>query len=224
MWTATMSSNVNFPAPAAVLGFLAAAAGLVLGALSILVALFLRKKNVAGWIVKLAAAGAVLYLLLLLGFSMGSRTKSLARGEEKYFCEIDCHLAYSVLDARESKTASFGGGEQTARGTFYVVTLRTRFDERTISPQRPKDAPLTPNPRVVKVLDAKGASYEPVRTIGTALLSPLKPGESYVTQLVFDVPWKLENPRLLLTSEGWPERWLIGSEGSWGHGKTYFSL
>jgi hypothetical protein len=219
-----MSSNVNFPAPAAVLGFLAAAGGLVLGTLAVLVALFLRKKNVAGWIVKLAAAGAVLYLLLLLGFSMGSRTKSLARGEEKYFCEIDCHLAYSVIDAREMKTLPSGNGEQVARGTFYVVTLRTRFDESTISPQRPKDAPLTPNPRLVKVLDAKGATYEPVGISGPALLTPLRPGDSYTTQLVFDVPWKLEDPRLLVTSEGWPERWLIGSEGSWGHEKTYFAL
>jgi hypothetical protein len=224
MWNATINSNMNFPAPAAVLGFLAAAAGLVLGALAVLVALFLRKNKIGGWIAKLAAAGAVFYFLLLSGFSLGSRTKNLSRGEEKYFCEIDCHLAYAVLDVHETKVASFGNGEQTARGTFYVVTLRTRFDERTISPQRPKDAPLTPNPRVVRLLDAKGAAYEPVRISGPALLTPLKPGDSYTTQLVFDVPWKLENPRLLVTSEGWPERWLIGGEGSWGHGKTYFTL
>jgi hypothetical protein len=224
MWNTTFSSNMNFPASVAVLGFLAAAGGLVLGTLAVLVALFLRKKNVAVWIVRLAAAGVGLYLLLLVGFSIGSRTRSLARGEEKYFCEIDCHLAYSVLDARESKTASFGGGEQTARGTFFIVTLRTRFDEKTISPQRPKDAPLTPNPRVVRLVDVKGASYEPVGTIGTAPLSPLKPSESYITQLIFDVPWRLESPRLLVVSEGWPERWLIGGEGSWGHGKTYFAL
>jgi hypothetical protein len=223
MWNATISSNMNFPAPVSVLGFLAAAAGLVLGALAVLVALFVRKKRTAGWIVKLAATGAALYLVMLIGFSLGSRTESLAHGEEKYFCEIDCHLAYSVLDAREA-TMTSGQGEQTARGTFYIVTLRTRFDETTISPTRPKEAPLTPNPRVVKLLDAKGASYKPVRVSGTALLTPLKPGDSYTTQLVFDVPWKLENPRLLVASEGWPERWLIGGEGSWGHGKTYFAL
>jgi len=224
MWNATISSNMNFPAPVSVLGFLAAAAGLVLGALALLVALFVRKQKIAGWILKLAAAGAAIYLLLLIGFSFGSRTKSLAHGEEKYFCEIDCHLAYTVLDAREVRTMTSGQGEQIARGTFYVVTLRTRFDETTISATRPKEAPLTPNPRVVKLLDAKGASYEPVRVSGTALLTPLKPGDSYTTQLVFDVPWKLENPRLLVASEGWPERWLIGGEGSWGHGKTYFAL
>jgi hypothetical protein len=224
MWNATIHSNMNFPAPLAVLGFVAAAAGLVLGALAIVVALFLRKNKVGGWIVKLAAGGAVFYLVLLLGFSLGSRAKSLARGEEKYFCEIDCHLAYSVLDVHEAKTVSFGSGEQSARGTFYVITLRTRFDEKTISPQRPKDAPLTPNPRAVKLMDAKGAAYEPVSVSGPALLTPLKPGGSYTTQLVFDVPWKLESPRLLVTSEGWQERWLIGGEGSWGHGKTYFAL
>jgi hypothetical protein len=76
----------------------------------------------------------------------------------------------------------------------------------------------------VKLFDAKGAAYEPANISGMALLTPLKPGDSYTTQLVFDVPWKLENPRLLVTSEGWPERWLIGGEGSWGHGKTYFAL
>ncbi len=43
------------------------------------------------------------YALVLLGVSLTSHEKTLARGEWKYFCEIDCHVAYSVEDVTETK-------------------------------------------------------------------------------------------------------------------------
>ena len=39
-------------------------------------------------------AGA--YVVLLLGASLASLELVLDLGEPKYFCEIDCHIAYSV--------------------------------------------------------------------------------------------------------------------------------
>jgi hypothetical protein len=48
---------------------------------------------------KLTLAGLILlggYGTALLAASAISREWSLPPGEEKYFCEIDCHLAYSV--------------------------------------------------------------------------------------------------------------------------------
>ena len=57
----------------------------------------------------------------------------------------------------------------------YIIKMRTRFDETTTSPNRPKDAPLTPSPREVRLADSTGHEYAPVATAGTPLLTPLKP-------------------------------------------------
>ena len=213
MPSATFASNMNFPAPLAVVGFLAAAAGLVLGLGAALIFWFARKPKVARLTAALIGAAAVLYLALLIGFSAASRATTLARGQEKYFCEIDCHLAYSITDVKAQPDGR------------YVITLRTRFDERTTSPNRPKDAPLTPSPREVRLLDGAGREYAPLATEGTPLLTPLKPADSYTTQLEFNIPKDATDLRLLLnTTPGWPDHLVIGDENSWLHKKTYFAL
>jgi hypothetical protein len=101
MWTAGIVSNMNFPAPVAVLGFLAAVAGVVLSILAALTLLFVGKARWALRVGALVGTGAVVYIALLLGMSLASREVTLAPGQEKYFCEIDCHLAYSVVASRE---------------------------------------------------------------------------------------------------------------------------
>ena len=146
-------------------------------------------------------------------FSAGSRETVLAHGQEKYFCEIDCHLAYSVVDAKPQPDGHL------------VITLRTRFDETTTSPNRPKDAPLTPSPREVRLVDSTGHEYAPVATTGTPLLTPLKPADSYTTQLEFNIPKESSGLRLLInTTPQWPDKLVIGDENSWLHKKTYLSL
>jgi hypothetical protein len=42
------------------------------------------------------------YVLVLLGVSLTSHEKLLTPGERKYFCEIDCHIAYSVVSVEET--------------------------------------------------------------------------------------------------------------------------
>jgi hypothetical protein len=107
----------------------------------------------------------------------------------------------------------------------YIVTLRTRFDETTISAQRPKDAALTPSPREVQVIDIAGHRYKPVSTAGTPLMTALKPADSYVTELEFRIPNEASGLKLLIqTIPSWPDRVLIGDENSWFHQKTYFAL
>jgi hypothetical protein len=108
-----------------------------------------------------------------------------------------------------------------------MVTLRTRFDETTTSPTRSKDVPLTPSPRVVRLLDGNGREYAPQAVQGTPLLTPLKPADSYTTQLEFDVPNE-EHPgslRLFLnTAPALPDHLVIGDENSLLHKKTFFAL
>jgi hypothetical protein len=219
MWTPPISSNMNFPAPLAIMAFLAAAAGLFLILGTSAIAWFARKPKLARACLLIVSAGAIVYATLLFGFSLASRTQILTRSQEKYFCEIDCHLAYSLLDVKT---------EPAADVTHYVVTIRTRFDEATTSPTRPKEAPLNPSPRTVLLIDdSSGHQYQPVAMQGTPLLTPLKPSDSYTTQLAFEIPpsAKAKDLRLLITTTpAWPDLVVIGDENSLLHHKTYFAL
>jgi hypothetical protein len=213
---ASAASNMNFPAPLAVMGFLAASLGLFVAIAAVVIFWFARKPRFARIAGMAIGTVAIIYFGLLLGFSAGSHETLLSRGQEKYFCEIDCHLAYSVVDV---KTQDLGASND------YIVTLRTRFDETTTSPNRPKDAPLTPSPREVRLIDADGHKYEVVSSTGTSLMTPLTPASSYTTQLEFKVPKDVRGLRLLIdTVPGWPDHFVIGDENSLGHKKTYFAL
>ena len=80
----------------------------------------------------------------------------------KHFCEIDCHLAYSVNDVREAKTLGESPNQLSVlAGMLRVVTIKTRFDENTIGPNRGNGL-LYPNSRVVTVVDEKWKSIFPV--------------------------------------------------------------
>lgn len=194
----------------AVLGTLALGAGYVL-------ALLLKKPVWAKWILRLELGGLALYLMLFLLASLTSRTRELAVGEEKHICEVDCHLSYAVAGVRTAK--QWNG--QTAQGTFYVVTVRIRFDSNTIASWRPRDVPVYPNGRAVALIDAQGHRY-PAPTDG--LTRKLIPGESYTTDLVFDLPAGATNPRLMLSSGDWPTRLMIAHENAFLHGKVLFRL
>ena len=210
------ASNMNFPAPLAVMGFLAGFIGLFVAISAVIIFWFARKHRLARVAAFALGGGAVAYFALLLGFSAGSRETLLSRGQEKYFCEIDCHLAYSVVDV---KTQEHGAMRD------YVVTLRTRFDETTTSPNRPKDAPLTPSPRNVRLIDNTGQQYAVVSSAGMSLMTPLIPASSYTTELEFTIPKDARGLRLLIeTTPGWPDHFVIGDENSLGHRKTYFVL
>jgi hypothetical protein len=221
----------------AVLGILAFLGFGFVEFLAVLTALVLfarRRGRAARRVLAGALAAAGLYVAVLLAFSVASRDQVAERGEEKYFCEADCHLAYSVVDVRESKNVGNGPARATARGLYRIVTLRVRFDPETISPHRPQNMALTPNPRFVRVVDASGTIYRPdpagqraLETVeGTSipLTRSLQPGESYTTRLVFDLPEKASDPRLLITESDWITRALIGHENTPLHRKTSFRL
>jgi hypothetical protein len=211
-----IASNMNFPAPLAVVGFLGAAGGLVVAIAAMLIFWFARKPRFARLTAIALGGGAAIYVALLLGFSASSHNQTLAVGREKYFCEIDCHLAYSIVGVMTKADAST---------LDYAVTLRTRFDETTTSPSRPKDAPLTPSPRMVRLIDELGRQYAPVTTAQTPLMTPLRPAEAYTTQLEFRVPGDAKGLRLLVnTTPAWPDHLVIGDENSLFHKKTYFAL
>jgi hypothetical protein len=173
------------------------------------------------------------YFGLLLVVSFMSHENVLGPGEQKYFCEVDCHEAYSVTGVRTAKTLGLASKPTAAQGVFFVVTVKVWFDERTISTHRGY-APLTPNPHVAAVVDDAGRQY-PVSPHGQEALEalqgksipftrPLRPGESYETALVFDLPTAVKNPCLYITTPELVTRFLIGHENSFLHKKVLFQL
>ena len=206
----TVTDGLN---PFALLAFLGGilAAGTL--AVTYVVARIAGRQPLAKLSLIVGAAGAGAYILLFAIADLTSHDRVLAPGEEKHICEIDCHLAYSVVGA---KTESNPAG-----GARYTVTVKVRFDEATISSRRPKDAPLSPNSRYVALLDSAG-NYYPGSTEG--LKRRLIPGESYTTDIVLDLPAAMTDVQLVLRNADFETRFVIGHENSVGHAKTTFAL
>lgn len=229
-----MNAYVPPFAPIVVLAFLGTAFLLAVAAMALLVATIGKKLALVRPIVAWAGALILVYGGALLGASALSREQVLHHGDRKYFCEIDCHLAYSVEKVETTPEIGNPPGAVRASGTFYVVALKAWFDPTTISPRRPLDAPLTPNPRTVYMEDSAGRRYVPSRAAldalvatgreSTPLTAPLKPGESYISYLVFDVPKEALNPRLFLGNATDVEVLLIGHEMSPWHKRVWFSI
>jgi hypothetical protein len=218
-----MNTNVNLLAPVGVLAFIGTGFLLFVAALVLIQSLVVRRTRRAkiSLIAMLIIAAA--YLAALLIFSLASHEVVLARGEEKHFCEIDCHLAYSIVDTRQSKTLATAPNQTPTRGVYAVVTIKTRFDETTISPRR-GNALLYPNSRALMLIDEQGNRYGPSSQSGTPLTNPLRPGESYTTDLVFDLPADVKRATLLINEGDWITHLIIGHENSPLHKKTEFQL
>jgi hypothetical protein len=226
-----MNTNVNLLAPVGVMALLGT--GFILAALVLTQSLVVRRTGRAKIVLlaMLVIAGA--YLAAILIFSLASLEKVLARGEEKHFCEIDCHLAYSVAGTQLVKTIGTSTNQTTARGIYVIVTVKSRFDETTIGRGR-GDGLLYPNSRVLTLVDERGNKYSPssegqraldaAQSIGKPLTTPLRPGESYTTSLVFDLPADTKPSPLLINEGEWETYLVIGHENSPLHRKTRFQL
>jgi hypothetical protein len=221
-------------APLVVMAFLGTVAFLASMALISLVAVLTRRKWIGLSAAILALMFASGYALVLVGVSLTSHEKTLAPGENKYFCEIDCHMAYSVVNFEEAKALGNESHQILPAGRFVIVRLKTWFDPSTISEHR-GDSPLAPSPRRVVLVDDAAHRFPqsaPGQTAlarlrgGTIPLSqPLRPGESYVTDLVFDVPLNARNLRLFVGDDfDMPDRLLIGHEDSFLHRKIFLAL
>jgi hypothetical protein len=221
--------NFQGSAILSVLAFLGTAS--VLGGMGVAFLILLARGNgfAAGRVAAAGAGVAGAYLAALAGFSLASGAREVDPGNAKYFCEVDCHLAYSVVDAQQA--ASLGGTR--AEGAFQVVTLRVWFDPATTSAGRGA-APLAPDPRLARLVGQDGASYAPSarglraleaeRGAQTPLTRALRPGESYTTSLVFELPANAAASGLLLTGSAPVTRLLIGHENSLLHRSIPFRL
>jgi hypothetical protein len=221
-------------APLAVMAFLGTVFLLGLCLVAFLLALAARKKWLSIAATSLATALVTVYLLALLGVSLTSHEKLLALGERKYFCEVDCHIAYSVAGVEERAALGDELHQTQANGRFVIVHLKTWFDPSTISPHR-GNGELAPGSRRIFLVDNSGRHFATSAPAQSALAkrqpsspflnSPLRPGESYVSDLVFEVPAGAQNLRLFVgDSYLIPDEFLIGHEDSFLHKKIFLAL
>ncbi len=208
-------------APLVLLAFLGA--GFLLFALAVAAAISAaaRRRLLARNLAASGLAVGAAYAALLFGAALASKDRTLSVGDHKVFCEIDCHLAYSIAAAAAPAP------------TRLAVSVRTWFDPTTTASFR-GDAPLTPNPRTVYLVDAAGRrivpspeatrDWETRHGASAPFDRPLRPGEEATTTFVFDVPRGFEAPRLFVGDPPGVESVLIGHENSPGHGKVYFAL
>ncbi len=218
-----MYTNVNLAAPVGALTLLGAAFLLFLTTIVLIQSLILRKHGRAKIVLLALMVIAGGYLFAMLIFSFASRENVLARGQEKHFCELDCHLAYSIVNATQAKTFGNAANQVTAQGEFTIITVKTRFDETTIGARRGNGL-LYPNGRVLIVIDEHGNQYSPVSLAGTPLTNPLRPAESYTTDIAFDLPVNAKPTTILINEDAWETRFIIGHENSLLHKKTRFQI
>lgn len=228
-----MAESTPHYAPIVVLFFLGTVFGTGVSLLILLIGAVRRSKLLA----RIGVGGALAviggYLLLLCGASLASRERVLPPGGWKYFCEIDCHIGYSVSDVQTAAMIGNEGQRVTSKGRFVIIRLKVWFDEHSISPNR-GNGPLRPNERGVLLVDDAGHYFEPSVEGESALVSlngaqpslnqPLRPGESIMKDLVFDVPKGARGLRLLIADDAPETRLIIGHENSVWHKKIYLGL
>jgi hypothetical protein len=221
-------------APCVIMMFLGACAGLLFMGITFLYGLAARKRWIMQVSAALAVSGVLLYATLLFGFSLGSSDTVLAIGGQKHFCEVDCHIANSVTSVMTSSELGNGEKRISAAGKFYVVRVQTWFDPSTIAPFR-GNGTLAPSPRKVVIIDDKGREFNVSQpgqrafeltpgAITTPLTTPLRPGESYSSDFVFDLPADIRNPRLFVGDADPISSFIIGHEESPLHSRIYFTL
>jgi hypothetical protein len=181
------------------------------------VALAGKRRRTAKILAGSALAVSSIYATLLLGASLVSRERVLRPGEKKYFGEMDCHLAYSA----EVFAAS-------PDGRRIGVTVRTWFDPSTIASFR-GNGPLTPNPRVVYLVDGSGHRRPPNAMEAESpafapLTRELRPGESYTTRFIFELPPDAGTLRFYLGDAPGFETLILNHENSPFHARIFFEV
>jgi hypothetical protein len=233
-----MSESTPHYAPVVVLLLLGTLLAVGASLLVLLYGVARRSKPVSRLGLSVAASFVMGYFSILCCVSLLGTDATLPLGGWKYFCEIDCHIAYSVSDVSEAGVILGPEGQRTAaqeEGYFVFVELKTWFDEKTISPHR-GNSPLTPGPRAIVLIDESGHRYRRsivgeialANAVGmsTPLSQPLRPGDSYISRLVFEIPRDSKPQSLLITDpeDNWMDRLLIGHENSLFHKKIYLDF
>lgn len=132
----------------------------------------------------------------------------------------------SVERVRQQPSVGAAPTIVTARGEFYLVTVRVSSQAKAVS-QRALDAQVylldasnqlyDPSPTGQQALDATGQGGQP-------LSSELSPGGSFTRTIIFDLPKGSAHLALVVTHGLFPDLFVIGSEQSFLHKPTIIDL
>lgn len=216
-------------------GALALLGTVFVGAVAVLAAavLLVRGRRRAA-LFAFAAAPAMLafYAVALLAASLAGRDRVVGAGVEKYFCDLDCHVACAVLEVLDVPALEAGLPASSPGARFCVVTVRERFDETTTAAWRPRTVPVYPGPLAIRLIDDRGRTHRIAERAPfakdrgyapeEALAAPLLPGESRRLRFLFELPVGSRADRVLIHDSEVFHGLVIGDENSPWHGHTYF--
>ncbi len=202
---------------------------LILAVLGCILALFVlgysllrRKWTRAKRTLLLLGSFLVMYAIVLLSVSLFSPQRVLAMHQNRCFDD----WCLSVEQVVQQPTVGTAPTVITARGEFYLVTMRISSQARGIT-QRALDAQ-------VYLLDAKGQRYDldsPGQQAldasgqgGLPLNSELAPSSSFTRTVVFDLPRSSSELSLVVTHGLFPDILVIGSDQSFLHKPTIIQL
>jgi hypothetical protein len=195
--------------------------GLGLAFILLIIAVWTKQVWLSKFILGAVTIWVVFYTTALLGVSLESSEKRLALHEPKAFCGfyLDCHLHASVSDVRTAKQID----GKTAQGVFYIVKVKIFSDARR--------AAIGLHDPQFEVVDDQRNSFQPIEdftTAGNPFERKVPAGRSFESEVVFDLPPDIKNPRLDV-AEGFGfdkviESVLIGDEDSILHRRVRFNL
>jgi Domain of unknown function (DUF4352) len=196
--------------------------GCILAILSLCYFLVRRQWRQAKLVLLLLGSFLVLYAMVLVSVSLLSPQRVLAMRQDRCFDDWCMSVERVVLDP----TVGTMPNVITAKGTFYLVTVRVSSRAKAIT-QRALDAQVylldthsqryDPSLMGQQALDANGQSGQP-------LDSELQPGGSFTRTIVFDIPKSSSHLALVVTHGLFPDELVISSEQSFLHKTTIFQL
>jgi hypothetical protein len=192
---------------------------------------YMQAMRTTKWLLLLVAG----YVVVLIIVSSISRGDVLGGGGEVRFCglEIDCTRTASIIFVERRKTLSNPPHELIANGIYYLVTVKVtnnapnpNLEPRNLSgvvvdAYGRKHQEFVPGERELFLTASNGGKDPYARIAGPT-------GGSYKKTLVFDLPYNIENPMLMLQDGSWTDRFLelflIGDEDSMFHAGTRLQI
>jgi hypothetical protein len=201
--------------------------GLLVAGVMLGISLFTGKK----WLTRFTVSGVMVwfafYAVMLIGFSVASKEKTLSLNEARAFCGfyLDCHMHAVVTGVRTADKI----GDMTAAGTFYIVNVRVFSDARNANIAfrllEPRAEAIGENGKAYpRDTDAENR----LPTGGVSLAQDIKGRETIEKEIVFDLPTEVSDPRLDI-AEGYGidhamEAVLVDDEDSILHKRSYFDI
>lgn len=194
-------------------------AWVLISILGIVAAVGLRldgRRPAANRVLAFLGAGWVGYIAIVFLVAAGTRQQSIPMGDDLCFDEM-CFAVANVQTAQRLGTVR-------SQGVFYVVTLRISSRARgRAEAELGLGAQLWSPGHRHAISGAGQKAWQAIHPASLPLTSRLLPGQSILSELVFDISER-ESPRGLALTHGWTPGYLIIGECPLFHPPTILRL